>query len=111
MVGGTTVSLDGAAVTIAGTVVSLGPSGLQIGSMTVPLATATPTGLGGYIISAFDAPATTAAANGTGSVGGRPSATGVKAYTGSGVRSKSHTWLMDVTVFMCISVGMIVFWT
>ena len=108
MVGGATVSLDGAAVTIAGTVVSLGPSGLQIGSMTVPLVTATPTGLGGYIASAFDAPTTTAA-SGTYSVGGGPSATGVKAYTGSGVRLKSDTWLMVVTVSMCMSVGMIMF--
>ena len=104
MVGGTTVSLDGAAVTIAGTVVSLGPSGLQIGSMTIPLATAAPTGLGGYIISAFDAPGN--AANGTGSVGGGPSATGTVAYTGSGVRSKSDTWLVGVMVFMCMTIGM-----
>ena len=105
VVGGATVSLDGAAVTIAGTVVSLGPSGLQIGSMTIPLAIASPTGLGGYIMSPLDAPAT--AANSTGSVGGGPSATGVKAYTGSGVRSKSDTWLMGVTVFICLSVGMV----
>ena len=105
VVGGATVSLDGAAVTIAGTVVSLGPSGLQIGSMTIPLAIASPTGLGGYIMSPLDAPAT--AANSTGSVGGGPSVTGVKAYTGSGVRSKSDTWLMGVTLFICLSVGMV----
>ncbi|KAK0507709.1 hypothetical protein JMJ35_009598 [Cladonia borealis] len=105
VVGGATVSLDGAAVTIAGMVVSLGPSGLQIGSMTIPLATAAPTGLGGYIVSAFEAPAT--AASSTGSVGGGPSATGVKAYTGSVMRLKSDSWLMVVTVFICLSVGMV----
>ena len=58
VVGGATVSLDGAPVTIAGTMVSLGSSGLQIGSMTIPLATATPTGLGAVYQSAFDTPTT-----------------------------------------------------
>ncbi len=105
VVGGATVSLDGAAVTIAGTMVSLGPSGLQIGSMTIPLATAAPTGLGGYIISAFNAPTT--AANNTGSVGGGPSATGAKAYTGSGAGLKGDTWLMGGTVFMCMGIGVV----
>ena len=103
VVGGATVSLDGSAVTIAGTVISLGPSGLQIGSMTIPLATATPTGLGGYIISAFNAPST--AASSTGPVGGGPSATGAEAYTGSGARLKGDTWLIGVVVFMCMGIG------
>ena len=105
VVGGATVSLDGAAVTIAGTVVSLGPSGLQVGSMTIPLATAAPTGLGGYIISAFNAPTT--AANSTGSVSGGPSATGAEAYTGSGARLKRDIWLTGLTVFMCMGIGMV----
>ena len=105
VIGGATVSLDEAAVTIAGTVVSLGPSGLQIGSMTIPLATAAPTGLGGYIISAFNAPTT--AANSTGSMGGGPSATGVKAYTGCGARSKGDIGLIGVTVFMCMGIGVL----
>ena len=105
VVGGATVSLDGAAVTIAGTVVSLGPSGLQIGSMNIPLATTAPTGLGGFIISAFNAPST--AAHSTGSVGGGPSATGAKAYTGSGAKLKGDIWLMVVTVFMCMGIGMV----
>ena len=105
VVGGATVSLDGAAVTIAGTVVSLGPSGLQIGSMTIPLATVTPTGLGAYIMSAFDAP--TAAANSTGSAGGSPSATGAKAYTGSGAGLKGDIWLMGGMVVMCMGIGMV----
>ena len=106
VVGGATVSLDGAAVTIAGTVVSLGPSGLQIGSLTIPLATAAPTGLGGYIVSAFDAP-TTAAANSTGSVGGGPSATGVNGFTGSGARLKKDIWLMGWTTVTIMGIGMI----
>ena len=105
VVGGATVSLDGAAVTIAGTVVSLGPSGLQVGSMTIPLATAAPTGLGGYIVSAFNAPTT--AANSTGSVSGGPSATGAEAYTGSGARLKRDIWLTGLTVFMCMGIGMV----
>ena len=105
IVGGATVSLDGAAVTIAGTVVSLGPSGLQIGSMTIPLATAAPTGLAGYIISAFNAPTT--AANNTGSVGGKSSATGAKAYTGSGARLNGDIWLLGGTVVMCMGIGVI----
>lgn len=102
VVGGATVSLDGDPVTIAGTVVSLGPSGLQIGSMTVPLASATLTGLGGYIVSAFEAP--TATANGTGSVGG---GTGVEAYTGSGASLKGDVWMMCATVVMCMGIGMV----
>ena len=105
VIGGATVSLDGAAVTIAGTVVSLGPSGLQVGSMNIPLATAVPTGLGGYIISAFNAPPT--AANSTGPVGGGLSATGVKAYTGSGARLKGDIGLIGVTVFMCMDIGVL----
>ena len=88
VVGGATVSLGGAPVTIAGTVVSLGPSGLRIGSMTIPLPTATPTGLEGYTISEFNAPtngvnstdsvgevSSAPGANSTGSVGGGSSAT------------------------------------
>ena len=107
VVGGATVSLDGAPVTIAGTVVSLGPSGLQIGSMTVPLASATPTGLDGYIMSAFDAP-TSAAANRTGSVGGGPGATGAEAFTGSGRRLKGDIWLMGAMVIVCMGIGIVV---
>ena len=103
VVGGATVSLDGAPVIIAGTIVSLGPSGLQIGSRTVPLASATPTGLGGYIVSAFDAP--TAAANGTGA--GGPSTTGAEAYTGSGRRLERDIWLMGASVVMCMGIGMV----
>lgn len=107
VVGGATVSLDGAPITIAGTVVSLGPSGLQIGSMTEQLANATPTGLGGYVMSAFDAP-TSAAANGTGPIsGGRANATGAEAYTGVGARLKGDIWLMVVTVVMGMGVGMV----
>ncbi len=105
VVGGATVSLHGAAVTIAGTVVSLGPSGLQIGSMTIPLATATPSGLGGYIISAFNAPTT--AANSTGPVGGGPSATGAEAYTGSGARLKGDILLLGGTGVMCMGIGVV----
>ena len=107
VIGSATVSLDGAPVTIAGTVVSLGPSGLQIGSTTVPLANATPTGLGGYIMSAFEAP-TSVAGNGTGFVGGGgASATGAVAFTGVGVRLKGDVWLMGVTVVMGMGIGMV----
>ena len=97
VVGGATVSLDGAPITIAGTVVSLGPSGLQIGSMTMPLATATPTGLREYIMSAFNAPTTGAkstasmaggssptSADSTSFVGGGPSATGTNSTVSVG---------------------------
>ena len=85
----------------------MGPSGLQIWSRTIPLAAATPTtGLGGYIVSAFDAP-TTAAANGTGSVGGGPSTTGVEAYTGSGTRLKGDFWLMGAILMMGMGIGIV----
>ena len=84
----------------------MGPSGLQIGSRTTPLASATPrTGLGGYIASAFEAP--TSAANGTGSVGGGPSMTGVEAYTGRGTRLKGDVWLVGASMIMGMGVGMV----
>ena len=87
--------------------VSLGPSGLQIGSTTVPLANATPTGLGGYIMSAFEAP-TSVAGNGTGFVGGgAASATGAVAFTGVGTRLKGDVWLMGVTVVMGVGIGIV----
>ena len=101
--GGATLSLDGPAVTIAGTVVSLGPSGLQIGSSTIPLATASPTGLGGAILSAFDAPAATS----VGSVSNGPNATNIVPFVGSGngtngARSKNEVWLLSLTVMLCV---------
>ena len=55
VIGDQSVALDGTAATVNGTVVSLGPSGVQIGSKTIPLTSAQTTqgGLGGLIMSGF----------------------------------------------------------
>lgn len=54
-IGGQSVVLDGTAAMLDGTVVSLGPSGLQVGSMTMPLSSTQTTegGLGRLIMSGF----------------------------------------------------------
>jgi hypothetical protein len=106
VVGGVTISPGGPAVTIAGTVVLLGPSGLQIGSSTLPLATAPTTGLGGIIMSAFDAPAATS----TGSAGFGQSSTSIGPFLGSangasGGSSNREIWLLSGTVMLCVAVG------
>ena len=55
IIGGQSVALDGTAATVNGTLVSLGPSGVQIGSKTMPLTSAQTSqgGLGGLIMSGF----------------------------------------------------------
>ena len=81
-IGSQSVALDGTAATFNGTVVSLGPSGLQIGSKTMPLtsAQATEGNLGGLIMSGFGSgvePGVTA--------GGGNGSSGL-AFTGAGNR-------------------------
>ena len=82
VIGGQSLTFNGTAATLDGTIVSLGPFGLQIGSKTVPL-TSVPTtegGLGGLIMNGFGS-------------GGEPGATagagngsGVLSFTGDGSR-------------------------
>lgn len=102
----TTISLNGPAITISGTVVSLGPSGLQSGSSTVPLTSAAATGLGGFIVSAFDAPVVTGSESGS---NGTVSTTGIAPFTGSGARSKRDAWLVSVMLALFTMVGAMAF--
>ncbi len=73
-VGGTTLSEGGNAITIHGTPVSLGPSGLIVAGSTIPIRSTTSEGLGGVILAGFG-PSTTAAGNGA-STGTSTTATG-----------------------------------
>ena len=106
VIAGTTLMPGGSAVTISGTVVSLGPSGsLKIGSSTIPLASASATGLGGFIASAFDAPVAPA---GTAAVNGAK-ATGVKPFMGSASKVKGDGWILlysTLTTFLMIAYGL-----
>ena len=89
-IGSQSVALDGTAATFNGTMVSLGPSGLQIGSKTMPLTSAQTTegSLGGLIMSGFGG-------------GGEPGATAgggngssVLAFTGDSNRVRRRLGIM-----------------
>ncbi len=96
-VAGTSVSPDGPAVTISGTI-SLGPSGLHIGSSTVLLTSASATGLAGLILSAFAPGATNTAATGA-------SVMGVMPFTGPGSKLKVEVWAVSISFMICTAVG------
>jgi len=98
-IAGTTLWFDGPAITISGTVISLGPNGLQIGSSTVPLTAASATGLAWIIMSAFDAPnpANTAAAV--------ASVTGVTPFTGLASKVEGEVWFLSISFIISMVVG------
>ncbi|KAK4692043.1 hypothetical protein P7C71_g5085, partial [Lecanoromycetidae sp. Uapishka_2] len=98
VVAGTSVSLDGPAVTISGTVVSLGPSGVQIGSSTLPLTSTSATGLAGFIVSAFDAPA-------AGTAAALPSVTGVTPFTGTSSKVEGDLRLLSIGLVVSLGMG------
>lgn len=89
-----TISLDGAAVTLSGTVVSLGPSGLRVESVTVPVETAEATagaGAGaGPGVLVLGVSGSGLGMGLTGSIGGNGS--GLVAFTGGSSRLGGGIW-------------------
>ena len=99
-ISGQTIAEGGPAVTIGGTVFSLGPSGLQIGSSTIPLNVGQTggAGLGDHIMSAFGgAPTVTSSASNSSSV---------MAFTGGSPRSANKSPLdIRIVVLYIMGVG------
>jgi hypothetical protein len=79
-IGSITIVEGASAVTVDGVAVSLGPSGLEVGSSLVPVTDYGTGNVGGLIYSAFG--------------GGFPNATPtITTFQGSGLRAKGETWL------------------
>ena len=122
VIAGTTVAPNGPAATIFGTVVSLAPSGLVIGSSTIPLtgSPASQTGLGGFIISAFDGlstPTATAGPSGRNStssplayspgptLSSAPGGKGASAKSASAPRPRGEVWILSMALTFCMGLG------
>ncbi len=99
------MGVGGSAVTIAGTVVSLGSGGLQIASSTVALtgaqasAAAAAGGLGGVIMSGFGS------GSGSGNGSGSGSGSTPQAFVGGGSRVGEGLWSGGVVVVIALFVG------
>jgi len=99
-IGSQTLLPGGPALTLSGTIISLGPSGLQIGTSTVPL---TPTasasassGLGGLIMGGYGSTPTTAS-----------SSTGPVSVKGAASRMGSDVPMKSLAMLLAIGVGFI----
>ena len=98
-ISGQTIAERGSAVTIGGTVFSLGPSGLQIGSSTIPL-NAEETGgagLGDLILSGFVGAPT--------AISGAGNNSSVMAFTGGSPKSVNKS-LLDIRIVVVYLVGL-----